>query len=144
MLVKQVSVFLENKSGRLAEVSRILGEKNIDISALSIADTTEYGILRLIVNKPEVAVEALKENGFSVRTTEVIAICISDRPGGLAEALDRLEQNQIGIEYMYAFLGNNGLGKAIVILRVEDTEKSIEILQNAGVDIMPSTEIYRL
>lgn len=144
MLVKQVSVFLENKSGRLAEVSRILGKKNIDISALSIADTTEYGILRLIVNKPEEAVVALKENGFSVRTTDVIAISVSDKPGGLAKALDQLELNQIGIEYMYAFLGNNGLGKAIVILRVEDTESAIEILKNEDIDIMPSDEIYRL
>ena len=144
MLVKQVSVFLENKSGRLAEVSRVLGQENIDISALSIADTTEYGILRLIVNKPEEAVEALKNSGFSVGTTDVIAICVSDKPGGLAEALNHLEQNRIGIEYMYAFLGSNGLGKAIVILRVEDTSKAIEILKSTGVDIMPSSEIYRL
>ncbi len=142
--MKQVSVFLENKSGRLAEVSRVLGEKRIDISALSIADTTEYGILRLIVNKPEEAAEALKENGFSVRTTDVIAICVSDRPGGLAEALNCLENNQVGIEYMYAFLGNRELGKAIVILRVEETTKAIEALKNANVDIMPSAEVYRL
>lgn len=144
MLVKQVSVFLENKSGRLAEVSRVLGENNIDISALSIADTTEFGILRLIVNRPDDALNVLKDNGFSVGTTEVIAICVSDRPGGLSEALDVLEDNHIGIEYMYAFLGNNGLGKAIVILRIEEVEKAIEILKNSNIDIMPSAEIYRL
>jgi hypothetical protein len=144
MLVKQVSVFLENKSGRLAEVSRVLGEKNIDISALSIADTTEYGILRMIVNKPEEAVEVLKENGFSVRTTDVIAICVKDKPGGLAEALSSLEKSGVGVEYMYAFLGNPVMGKAIVILRVEETEKAIEAMKNANVDIMPSADVYRL
>lgn len=144
MLVKQVSVFLENKSGRLAEVSRVLGEKNIDISALSIADTTEYGILRLIVSNPDAAVEALKEHGFSVGTTEVIAISVSDKPGGLAEALNCLEQNDVGIEYMYAFLGSNGVGKAIVLLRVEDIKKAIDVLKKENVDIMPSSEIYRL
>ena len=83
MLVKQISVFLENKSGRLAEVTRILGENNINISALSIADTTDFGILRLILNNPEKAEEALKENGFTVSCTNVIAIGVSDRPGGL-------------------------------------------------------------
>lgn len=144
MLVKQVSVFLENKSGRLYEVSRILGEKGIDISALSIADTTEYGILRLIVNKPDEAVKVLEEDGFSVRTTDVIAIGVSDKPGGLTEALNCLEKSQVGVEYMYAFLGNNGLGKAIVILRVEETDKAVDALTKANVDIMPSTEIYRL
>lgn len=144
MLVKQVSVFLENKSGRLAEVSRILGENNIDISALSIADTAEYGILRLIVNRPEDAVKVLSDNDFSVRTTDVIAICVSDKPGGLAEALECLESNEVGIEYMYAFLGNNGLGKAIVIFRVEETERALEVLKKSDIDIMPSEEIYRL
>lgn len=144
MLVKQVSVFLENRSGRLAEVARVLGEKNIDISALSIADTTEYGILRMIVNKPDEAVEVLKENGFSVRTTDVIAISVSDKPGGLAKALNSLEKSQVGVEYMYAFLGNPVHGKAIVILRVEEAEKAIEAMKNANVDIMPSKDIYRL
>ncbi|HBR03357.1 MAG TPA: acetolactate synthase [Ruminiclostridium sp.] len=144
MLVKQVSVFLQNKSGRLAEVSRILGQKEIDIRALSIADTAEYGILRLIVNKPEEAVDALTEHGFSVRTTDVIAIAISDQPGGLSRPLEILERNQIGIEYTYAFLGHKSAGKAIVILRVEETKKAIEILVQEGIEIMPSKEIYQL
>lgn len=144
MLAKQVSVFLENKSGRLAEVSRILGKRNIDIRALSIADTAEYGILRMIVNNPEEAAAALKENNFSVRTTDVIVIAVNDQPGGLTEALEILELNQIGIEYMYAFLGNNNLKKAIVIIKVENTEKATEVLKNKGIDFIPSDSIYSL
>ena len=83
MFVEQISIFLENKSGRLAEVTKILGENDIDISALSIADTTDFGILRLIVNKPDKAVEILKENGFTVSSTNVIAVEVADKPGGL-------------------------------------------------------------
>jgi hypothetical protein len=144
MLVKQVSVFLENKSGRLAEVTRVLGEAGIDISALSIADTTEFGILRLIVNNPDRAVGVLKDSGFSVGTTEVIAISVDDQPGGLARALSILEKNGIGIEYMYAFLGSARTGKAIVIIRVEESARAIEALSASDVDIMPSADIYRL
>lgn len=144
MLVKQVSVFLENKSGRLAEVTRIMGEAGIDISALSIADTSEFGILRLILNNPDLAVTVLKNNGFSVGTTEVIAISVEDIPGGLSQVLSILELNNIGIEYMYAFTGSTKTGKAIVILRVEDSDRAVEILVDSGIDVMPSKEIYRL
>lgn len=144
MLVKQVSVFLENKSGRLAEVSRVLGENGIDISALSIADTTEFGILRLIVNKPDDAVEVLKDGGFSVGTTEVIAIAVNDKPGGLSAALSCLESYNIGIEYMYAFIGSSNSGKAMVILRVENPIAAIDALKKSAIDVMPSAEIYRI
>lgn len=136
MQVKQVSVFLENKSGRLAEVARILVSKNIDIKALSIADTTEFGILRLIVNSPDSAVEVLRENNFSVGITEVIAICVDNNPGGLSVALNCLEDNNIGIEYMYSYIGNTGDGKAIIIIRVEDTQNAINVLKSKGIDIM--------
>jgi len=144
MLVKQVSVFLENKSGRLADVSRILGENNIDIRALSIADTAEYGILRIIVDKPDYAVQILKEKGFSVRTTEVIAVGVADKPGGLLETLEILKQANIPIEYMYAFIGNIEKDKAIVILRVDDTQKAIQVLQENGIELYPSSKIYNL
>ena len=144
MLVKQVSVFLENKLGRLAEVSRILGENNIDIKALSIADTTEYGILRIIVNNPEQTVEILKNNGFSVKTNNVIAVSVPDRPGGLFETLECLHRNNIGIEYMYAFIANIEKGKAMVILRVEEYNKAVELLQKAGIEIIDSAKIYSL
>jgi len=144
MQVKQVSVFLENKSGRLAEVTRILGNNNIDINALSIADTTEFGILRLIVNKPDKAVEALRKNNFSVDITEVIAICVDNKPGGLSVVLNHLEDNDIGIEYMYSYLGNTGDGKAIIMIRVEDTKNTINILKNNGIDIVSADEIHNI
>lgn len=143
MLVKQISIFLENKSGRLAEVTRTLGENDIDISALSIADTTDFGILRLIVNKPEKAETILKENGFTVSCTSVIAIGIPDKPGGLAKALEILEKESIGIEYMYAFVGKTE-DEALVILRVEDPDKAVDTLTEKGVSVLPSSAVYKL
>ncbi|MGD9679134.1 MAG: ACT domain-containing protein [Vulcanibacillus sp.] len=141
MLVKQISVFLENKSGRLAEVTKRLAEKNIDIRALSIADTTDFGILRLIVNKPEEAEEYLKENGFMVSAATVIAIVIEDRPGGLSVVLESLENQSIAIEYMYAFVGKSGK-EALVILRVEDNLKALETLKNNNIKVVPSSKVY--
>ncbi len=143
MLVKQISVFLENKSGRLAEVTDILGKQDIDISALSIADTTDFGILRLIVNKPEQAEEELKKEGFTVSCTDVIAISVVDEPGGLAEALKTLESVSVGIEYMYAFVGKS-TSEALVILRVEQPEKAAEALDKNNIRVLPAERIYKL
>lgn len=143
MLVKQISVFLENKSGRLAEVTKTLGENDIDISALSIADTTDFGILRLIVNKPEQAERILKENEFTVSCTNVIAIGVEDKPGGLAKALEVLESEGIGIEYMYAFVSKTEF-EALVILRVEDPEKAIKTLKGRGISVLPSGQVHKL
>lgn len=143
MLIKQISVFLENKSGRLAEVARVLGLNKIDISALSIADTTDFGILRLIVNRPEAAIEILKENGFTVSCTNVIAISVPDKPGGLASALDILEKESIGIEYIYAFVGK-AENEALVILKVADTDKAIKALKDNGINVIPSDSVYKL
>ncbi|NLO98855.1 MAG: acetolactate synthase [Clostridiaceae bacterium] len=136
MQVKQVSVFLENKSGRLAEVTRILGSNNVDINALSIADTTEFGILRLIVDNPDLAVKVLRDNNFSVDITEVIAICVDNKPGGLSAVLNYLEDNNVSIEYMYSYIGNAGDGKAIIIIRVEETQNVISLLNKNGIDIL--------
>lgn len=143
MLVKQISVFLENKSGRLAEVTKILGSKGIDISALSIADTTDFGILRLIVNDPEKAEKVLKEAGFTVSCTSVIAIAVADEPGGLAAALQVLEKEEIGIEYMYAFVGKTS-NEALVILRVEEPDKAVEVLTKNNIKVLPSRKVYEL
>lgn len=143
MFVKQISVFLENKSGRLAEVTRALGENDIDISALSIADTTDFGILRLIVNKPEKAEEVLKENGFTVSGTNVIAIGVTDKPGGLAKALELLDRERIGIEYMYAFVSKTE-DEALVILRVEDPAKAVDSLKTNGISVLSSSQVYKL
>ncbi len=143
MLVKQISVFLENKLGRLAEVTRVLGDNQIDISALSIADTTDFGILRLIVNHPDKAKQVLDKQGFAVSINEVIAVEVEDKPGGLAKALTILDKKGIGIEYMYAFVGNSGSRKAMVILRVEDPENALNILKDEDVNIKPSYDVYR-
>ncbi|AEY65959.1 ACT domain-containing protein [Clostridium sp. BNL1100] len=141
MLVKQISVFLENKSGRLADVTRTLADNNINICAMSIADTTDFGILRLIVNKPEDAERFLSEQQFTVSCTSVIAIGVEDKPGGLAKSLDILQDNGISIEYMYAFVGKTG-NEAFVILRVENPETAIETLLKYGIKILPSDKIY--
>lgn len=143
MLVKQISVFLENKSGRLADVTRTLGKNNIDISALSIADTTDFGILRLIVNKPEKAEEVLKEDGFTVSCTNVIVIGVQDKPGGLAAALEILDRESIGIEYMYAFVSKTE-DEAMVILRVEDPARAVAVLKEKGISVLPSSQVYKL
>ncbi len=143
MKVKQISVFVENKKGRLAEITKTLAENDIDISALSIADTTDFGILRLIVNKPDVAEKVLKEKGFAVKCTEVIAIAVNDEPGGLAVALDKLDIESIGIEYMYAFIGKTISG-ALVVLRVDDPEKAVKVLSDSGIRVLSNDEVYSL
>lgn len=142
-MVKQISVFVENKSGRLAEVTRLLGENNIDISALSIADTTDFGILRLIVNKPEEAERILRENELTVNITEVIAIAIEDKPGSLARALRVLDNSQIGIEYMYAFVGKT-TDEAFVILRTENSQKAIDVLVKHSIRVLDAKEAYSI
>ncbi|HPQ45807.1 MAG TPA: ACT domain-containing protein [Clostridia bacterium] len=141
MLVKQISVFLENKEGRVAQVARILSDANINIRALSIADTTEFGILRLIVDHPRKAEEALRNEGFTVSITEVIAISIEDAPGGLADALQILHEDKISVEYIYAFISKTS-HKANVILRVEDCERAIKSLQAKGLEVLSSDAVY--
>ncbi|HOJ11224.1 MAG TPA: acetolactate synthase [Clostridiales bacterium] len=142
-MVKQISVFLENKSGRLANVTRTLGMNNIDISALSIADTTDFGILRLIVNDPDKAVDVLEQEGFTVAGTDVLAIAVEDKPGGLSEALTVLENNSIGIEYIYAFVGKCS-NEALVILRVDEPHKAIEILGKNNIKVLEQEDVYKL
>ena len=141
MLVKQISVFLENKSGRLAEVTRTLKEKQIDIRALYIADTTEYGILRMIVDQPETARDVLTAAGFTVSTTSVIAIAIADRPGTLDDALETLSSGSISVDYLYAFVGRSS-NDAIVIIRVENPQLALEKLQEAGIRVLDCKEVY--
>ncbi|NTV91216.1 MAG: ACT domain-containing protein [Clostridiales bacterium] len=143
MLIKQISIFLENKPGRLAEVMKTLGDSGIDISALSIADTTDFGILRLIVNKPEDAEKILKENGFTVSITNVIAIGVKDEPGGLAKALAVLGDAGVGVEYIYAFVGK-AEKEALVILKVDDADAAIKALNDMNINVLPSSAIYRL
>lgn len=143
MKVKQISVFLENKYGRLAAVTRLLADHGINIRALSIADTSDFGILRLIVNQPEEAYQVLKINSFTVSMTEVIGVEIPDQPGGLAGVLEVLGQANINIEYLYAFLGrwHNG---ALVIFRVEQVEEAIAALAASGVVTVAGEKLYSM
>lgn len=141
MLVKQISIFLENSKGRLFSVTKILAENNINIRALSIADTTDFGILRLIVNDPTEAYRVLKENNFTVRITEVVAVEIPDSPGGLCCVLEELSVHEIAVEYMYAFLGS---AKAMVILKIDDVEKASLILNSSKINLIHSDEVYKL
>ncbi len=143
MKVEQISVVLENKSGRLAEVATVLAGAGINIRALSLADTTDFGILRLIVNNTEKAKQVLKENGFTVGKTEVIAVEVPDRPGGLAHILSVMTEEGVNVEYMYAFVQRSG-GNAIIIFRFDELEKAIHALQKAGVVILKGEDVYAL
>jgi hypothetical protein len=139
--IEQISIFLENRNGRLADVTRLLASNEIDISALSVADTADFGILRLIVNDPEKAFKILKENDYTVSRTNVIAVAVEDRPGGLALVLEILESHKIDVEYIYAFVGRNeGIG--LVIMRLSDTEGALSLLRTKGVMVLTSKEAY--
>lgn len=140
MFIKQVSVFVENKAGAMSEVLDILAEENIDMSALSVADTSDFGILRLILSEPEKAEKVLKEKGYVVKLTDVVAVGIEDKPGGLSKPLKVLKDNGIGIEYMYAFIGKVS-SSALVVMKTSDPEKSLEVLADMTVD---AREIYRI
>jgi hypothetical protein len=141
--VSQLSVFIENKSGRLADVTRTLADNAINIRALSIADTIDYGLLRLIVNDPAGAKTALTDAGFTVALTEVLAIEVPDKPGGLAGIIDIVAESGVNIEYMYAFVGTSG-ENAIVIFRIEKVDEAIQILQSKGVRILTGDELHSL
>ncbi len=140
MTIKQLSVFVENKQGRLSEITGILQGAGVDIRALSLADTTDFGILRLIVDKEDVAEPALRGAGLTVSLTPVIAAGIADRPGGLAEAMALLRDGGISVEYMYAFISRRK-EMAYVILRVDDNGKAAELLQKAAFPLLTEEEI---
>ncbi|HEX3000382.1 MAG TPA: ACT domain-containing protein [Armatimonadota bacterium] len=143
MKVKQLSIFLENQSGRLAEVTGALGEEEINIRALSLADTSGFGILRLIVSDLAKARQVLQGKGFTVRETDVIAVQIPDHPGGLAGILAILGAKGINIEYMYAFV-QKCAQNAVVIFRIEDVDQAIATLQAGGVHILAAQDVYAL
>lgn len=142
-MVKQISVFLENKEGRLAAITETLADNGVNIRAMSIADTTDFGILRLIVNDPEKANSVLVAADFSVKVKEVLAIGITDEPGSLAKAMRCLHENKVTIEYMYAFLGKCN-GKANVILKVSDDEKAIKSLASSGIEVISEDDLYNM
>jgi hypothetical protein len=141
--LKQTSVFLENKKGRLLKALSTLREADINIRALSIADTSEFGILRMIVPDPEKARVALEDNQFVVKTNEVIGVEIPDEPGGLDAVLGILNEKDINVEYLYAFVEKRK-GHAIVVLRTEDIDAGVKTLKEAGVNLLSPEEVYRL
>ncbi len=143
MKLEQISIFLENRSGRLAEITGILARAGVNIRALSLADTADFGILRLVVNAPDMAVKILKENGFTVAKTEMVALELPDRPGGLASILRILQAAAINVEYMYAFVQKME-DNAIVIFRFDDPEKATQALVEAGVRVLTGEEVYAL
>ncbi len=143
MKVEQISIFIENKSGRLAEVSRVLGEAKVNIRALSLADTSDFGILRLIVDRTDEARKVLQAHNFTVNKTEVVAVEVPDRPAGLAEILQILDDVQINVEYMYAFVERCS-GNAVIIFRFDNVDEAIAALLGRGVNVLKGEQVYEL
>ena len=143
MKVEQISIFLENKPGGLEEVTRILKDAQINIRTLSLADTTDFGILRLIVNNVDMANRVLKEHGFRFSKTTVVAVEVPDRPGGLHSILEVLSKNGINVEYLYAFVERSG-ENAVIIFRFDTPDKAIEVLQKNGLTVLPGAKLYGL
>ena len=141
MLIKQISVFVENKPGRMADIMKVLAENNIDISALSIADTTDFGVLRMIVADPAQAKKVLNDAGVVVKTTDVLAVSMEDRPGGLAAILNVINDGETTIEYMYAFAGRGKAG-AMVVIKANNPDAAIKLLEGAGFKTADSEMIF--
>jgi hypothetical protein len=143
MHVEQISVFLENKSGRLSEVTGILAETGINIRALALADTSDFGVLRLIVDDKEKAISALKDNGFTVGKTQVVAVEVEDRPGGLHRILEILKSNDLNVEYMYAYVRHTAKN-AVMIFRFDNIAAAIQTLQAQGVNVIGGDRLYTI
>ena len=143
MRVEQIAVFLENKSGRLAEITRILAENEINIRALSVADTADFGILRLIVDKVDLAKEVLRAGGFTVGKTNVVAVEVPDRAGGLASVLKVINEVGLNVEYMYAFVNKSG-ANVVLIFRFDEMDKAIAVLQEKGFALLTGAQICAL
>ena len=143
MTVKQISIFVENKEGRIKKAIDVLAKADINIRALSVADTTKFGILRLIVSDNEKAVEVLESEGFIVKENEVIVLSVPDEPNGLNSALDIFDKNMINLEYLYAFVGSQS-NEAIVAAKLEDMEKAREILKNSNIKVLDESDIKKI
>jgi hypothetical protein len=143
MNLEQISVFMENRPGSLADITGTLARADVNIRALSLADTADFGILRLVVNQPEQARRALKEGGFTVGMTTVLALEIPDRPGGLARILEVLATAGLNVEYMYAFVQKSG-ENAVVIFRFDEPERAARAMRDAGVRVLSGEEVYAM
>ena len=143
MTISQLSILAENKPGTIYEITRTIADAGVDIRALSVADTQDFGILRLIVSDIEKARQALNEDNCVVSVTQVIGVAVPDKPGGLADVLKILKDADINVEYVYAFITISGKN-ACVVLRVGDNEKAVEILKEAGVELLTEDFIKQL
>ncbi len=143
MAVKQISIFVENKEGRIKKAINTLAQENINIRALSIADTTKYGILRLIVSDNEKAIEALERDGFIVKENEVIILAVPDEPNGLNSTLAIFDEKGINLEYLYAFVSNK-TDEAIVVMRLENMENAIKALEDSKAKILDENDIKEI
>lgn len=143
MKLHQLSLFLENKPGQIKVPCQVLAQAGINILALSLADTQQFGILRLLVKDWQKAHDALKAAGCVVNVTEVLALDVPDKPGGLAEVLAIIDEKKLAIEYMYAFTSGQRGQKAALIFRFEDTDKAIGVLQQHGVNVLDSGELFK-
>lgn len=143
MKIKQLSIFLQNKMGSLSKPLEVLTVANVNIRAMCMADTSEFGILRLVVDDPIKGKEALEENNFLVKITDIIGVEMNDTPGGLTAVLDIIKENLIDLEYLYAFTHEKE-GKAILLMHSDDIDNLIEVLSKNNVPIVPAEEVYTL
>ena len=143
MKIKQISIFLENRKGRLYDVCSLLGKNDINIRALNVAETESFGILRIVVNKPDVAVKVLKDADIVAKITDVIAIEVDDRPGGLADILKALADEDVNIEYMYGFVEKSS-DKALMVFRFDDVDKAAAILKKHNIKIVTEQGVREL
>lgn len=143
MRAEQIAVFLENKAGRLAEVTSIIAEAGVNIRALALADTSDFGVLRMIVNDNQKAIAALKNRGFTVGKMDVVAVEVEDRPGGLHRILDILHKAGINVEYMYAFVTQSG-SNAIMIFRFDNIDEAVKVLLENDVRVINGSKVYTL
>ncbi|PKQ38786.1 MAG: amino acid-binding protein [Actinobacteria bacterium HGW-Actinobacteria-1] len=140
-MIEQISVFLENKSGRLAELTRVLGDAGINMRALMVADTAEFGVVRLICDEPRRALRVLEDGGFGASITEVIAVAVPDRPGGLADVLETLGTQGLNVEYAYCFVESTG-DAAVDIFRVDDPTRAKSALATQGIVVVEPGALY--
>ena len=139
--IKQISIFVENQPGKLAELTRLLADADIDLRTLSLADTRDFGILRVIVNKPDETEQLLKADEWTYKIADVIGVKLPDRPGGVAEVLEVINEANVNVEYMYAFV-NRIPGRADTVFRVDDIETTVNALRSKGIEILTPEEAY--
>ena len=143
MFVKQISVFLENTKGSLSRLTRLLSKNGVDLIALSIADTEQYGIMRCIVSDTEVGVKIMREAGYVARLTDVLAVSVPDQPGGLTNVLNLLNAADVSVEYLYSFVRNSG-SHALVIFRLNDNDRGAKVLQEGDITLLTQEEVRSL